>query len=300
MARGTQHRKRRPTRNAQPPAVAAEPKKPRKQKPPQWQEELFFQRLRTHAKWAYVFLAAAFLATFVLLGVGSGSSDLSSIFQNAFSFGSNGTSISNLESKVNKHPQDATSWRDLATAYEAKQRSSDAVTALERYTALKPKDAGALAELGSQYTNLANTYATDYQNAQLAGAMAAPQALFTPPASTTFGKIFADPKGLQDPIATLLQSQATTKLQTAYSKYQQAQSNAEATYKKVAKLTPNDVTVQYQLGQAAMAAGDYAAAVAAYQRFLKLAPTDVAAPQVKQLLKQARSSAAASSGSSSG
>jgi tetratricopeptide (TPR) repeat protein len=297
VARGTQHRKRRPTRNAPPPAVAAEHK--RKQKPPQWQEELFFQRLRTHAKWAYVFLAAAFLATFVLLGVGSGSSDLSSIFQDAFG-GSGGTSIGKLESKVNKHPQDAASWRELATAYETKQRPADAVTALERYTALKPKDVGALSELGSQYTTLANTYATDYQNAQVEGAMAAPQTLFTPPPSTTFGKIFADPKGLQDPIATLLQSQATTKLQAAYSKYQQAQSNAEATYKKVAKLTPNDVTVQYQLGQAAQAASDYAGAAAAYRRFLKLAPTDVDAPQVKQLLKQALASAAASPPSPSG
>jgi tetratricopeptide (TPR) repeat protein len=297
VARGTQHRKRRPTRNAPPPALAAEQK--RKQKPPQWQEELFFQRLRTHAKWAYVFLAAAFLATFVLLGVGSGSSDLSSIFQNAFG-GSGGTSIGKLESKVNKHPQDAASWRELATAYETKQRSADAITALERYTALKPKDAGALSELGSQYTTLANTYATDYQNAQLEGAMAAPQTLFTPPPSTTFGKIFADPKGLQDPIATLLQSQATTKLQAAYSKYQQAQSNAEATYKKVAKLTPNDVTAQYQLGQAAQAAGDYAGAAAAYRRFLKLAPTDVDAPRVKQLLQEALASAAASPASSSG
>jgi len=293
VARGTQHRKRRTARNALPAAVAAE-EKPRKQKPPQWQEELFFQRLRTHAKWAYVFLAAAFLATFVLLGVGSGSSDLSSIFNNAFSFGSKGASIGKLETKVTKHPQDAASWRDLATAYETKQRPADAATALERYTALKPRDTGALSELASQYTNLANTYATDYQNAQLEGAMAAPQTLFTPPASTTFGKIFADPKGLQDPIATLLQSQAQTKLQTAYSKYQQAQSNAEATYQKVAKLTPNDVTIQFQLGQAAQAAGDYAGAAAAYRRFLKLAPTDVDAPKVKQLLKQALASAAAS------
>ena len=299
MARGTQHRKRRPKRDAPPAAVAAE-RKPRKQKPPQWQEELFFQRLRTHAKWAYVFLAAAFLATFVLLGVGSGSSDISGLFQSAFGSSSGGASIGSLESKVAKHPQDATSWRDLATAYEAKQRSTDAVSALQRYTALKPKDAGALSELASQYTNVANTAATDYQNAQLAGAMANPQTLFQPPASTTFGKIFADPKGLQDPIAALLQSQATTKLQAAYSNYHQAQSNAAATYKKVAKLTPNDVTVQYQLGQASQAAGDYAGAAAAYRRFLKLAPTDVDAPQVKQLLKQALASAASSSGSSSG
>ncbi len=58
---------------------------------------------------------------------------------------------------------------------------------------------------------------------------------------------------------------------------------------KLAKLTPRDVTVQYQLGQAAQQAGDYKTAVAAYSRFLKLAPNDVDAPQVKQLLKQAQS-----------
>ena len=43
MARGTQHRKRRPAQNARASAVAATP---HKQRPPQWQEELFFQRLR--------------------------------------------------------------------------------------------------------------------------------------------------------------------------------------------------------------------------------------------------------------
>jgi CDP-diacylglycerol--glycerol-3-phosphate 3-phosphatidyltransferase len=69
VARGTQHRKRRTGANARTAAVAA---RPRRDKPPQWQEQLFFQRLRLHAKWAYVVLAVAFAATFALLGVGSG------------------------------------------------------------------------------------------------------------------------------------------------------------------------------------------------------------------------------------
>jgi tetratricopeptide (TPR) repeat protein len=296
VARGTQHRKRRPAQNARAAAVAA----PRKQKPPQWQEELFFQRLRTHAKWAYVGLAVAFVLGFVLLGVGSGSSGLSDMFQNAFNFGSGGTSISKLEKKAAQHPQDATAWRDLATSYETKQRTQDAVNALQRYTALRPKDPDALGELASQYSTLAQTYAADYQNAEADASAASPSSVFAPPSNTPFGKMFSDPKALQDPIGTVAAQQAQARAQTAYSNYSGAMSNAEATFQKLAKLTPKDVTVQYQLGQAAQAAGDAAGAVKAYERFLKLSPNDVDAPQVKQLLKAAKAQAAAAASQPAG
>lgn len=234
----------------------------------------------------------AFALGFVLLGVGSGSTGISDLFQNAFNFGSSGgTSISKLQSKVAKHPQDATSWRDLATAYEAKQQTQDAVSALEQYTALRPKDTNALAELASQYTTLAQSSATDYQNAQAAISAASPSAALAPASNTKFGKIFNDPKGLQDPIGSVASQQAQSQAQAAFSSYQQAQQSAEKTFKKLAKLTPKDVTVQYQLGQAAQAAGDAKAAVKAYKTFLKLSPNDVDAPQVKQLLKQAQAQA---------
>jgi regulator of sirC expression with transglutaminase-like and TPR domain len=296
VARGTQHRKRRTAQDARKPAVAAAAAspKPHKQKPPQWQEELFFQRLRNHAKWAYVALAIAFVLGFVLLGVGSGSTGLSDVFQNAFNFGSSGgTSISSLQKKTDKHPKDATAWRDLATAYEQKQRTQEAVNALQRYTALRPKDDSGLAELASQYTTLSQKYAGDYQSAQTEAATAAPSTTFAPPPTSPLGKAYADPNSLQDPIAKLIQDRAAAKSQTAYSNYQGAQRNAEAVFKKLAKLTPADVTVQYQLGQAAQAAGDYKTAVAAYQRFLKLSPNDVDAPTVKQLLKQVQAQATA-------
>jgi len=289
VARGTQHRKRRPAPDARSAAVAA---KHHKQKPPEWQEQLFFQRLRTHAKWAYVFLIVAFIFGFVLLGVGSGSSGLTDAFQSAFNFGSSGgTSIGKLENKVGKHPQDATAWRDLATAYEQKHRTQDAVTALERYTALRPKDTDGFSELASQYTALARTAATDYQSAQNDATLASPTTAFAPPSTTVFGKIYADPKALQDPIGQMLQTQASAKAQTALTSYQSASKQAEATFQKLAALTPTDVTVQYQLGQAAQAASDFPTAIAAYRRFLKLAPTDVDAPSVRQLLKQVRAQA---------
>jgi tetratricopeptide (TPR) repeat protein len=294
VARGTQHRKRRPAANARTAAVAA----PKRQKPPQWQDELFFQRLRTHAKWAYVGLAVAFVLGFVLLGVGSGSTGISDVLGNMFSSSSGGgTSISKLQKKVDKSPTNAAAWRDLATAFEQKQRTQDAVNALERYTALKPRDQNALAELASEYGTLATTYATDYSIAQAeASQFAAPGSVFAPPSTTPFGKAFADPTALQDPISASVQSLASTRQSTAYSNFQTAQKNAEAAYQKLVKLNPSDATTQIQLGQAAQSAGDSKVAIAAYEAFLKLAPTDPLAPQVKQALKQLKPAAASSGG----
>ena len=115
-----------------------------------------------------------------------------------------------------------------------------------------------------------------------------PAAVFAPPASTPFGKAFADPKALQDPISTLLQQQLQTKQQTALSNYQTAQQNAEQSYRKIVKLTPNDANAQLQLAQSADAAGDSKVALQAYETFLKLAPQDPLAPQVRQQVKQLR------------
>ena len=292
MARGTQHRKRRPAANARAAAVAA----PKRRKPPEWQEQLFFQRLRTHAKGAYVGLAIAFVLGFVLLGVGSGSTGVSDVLQNMFNFGSSsGTSVSGLQKKTASNPNDANAWRDLATALEQKSRTQEAITALQRYSALRPKDQSALEELAGQYSSLATTYANDYTTAQAeASVQAPPGATFAPPSTTPFGKAFADPAALKDPISAAVQTQSSTKQTTAYTKYQQAQKNAEQTYQKLAALTPNDATIQIQLGQAAQSAGDTAAAIAAYKAFLKLAPTDPLAPQVKQALKALQPTASSS------
>ncbi len=235
---------------------------------------------------------------FVLLGVGSGSTGIGDALQNAFNFGGNGgTSISSLQKKVDKNPNDATAWRDLATAYEQKQRPSDAVAALERLTALRPKNTDALAELASQYQSLATTYGNEYAAAQSSAQLAAPSTAFAPPASSPLGKAFADPGALKDPIAAAVSSVANASASAAYTKLQSTATKAEDAFKKLAKLSPTDATLQIQLGQAAQTAGDQASALAAYKKFLKLAPNDPLAPQVKRVitaLEQATASAQAS------
>ena len=242
-----------------------------------------------------MFLAVVFAVSFVFFGVGSGSTGISDALQNAFHFGGGGSSISKLQSKADKHPTDAQAWRDLATALEQKQRTQEAVNALERYTALKPKDQGALAELASQYGTLATKYSNDYTNAQTeALAAATPAQAFAPPSTTALGKAFNDPNALKDPISAAVQTLVSTKQSTAYSGYQTAQQNAEKTYKKLAALNPNDATTQIQLGQSAQSAQDTATAIAAYSKFLKLAPSDPLAAQVKSQLKALKAQTAAS------
>ena len=275
MARGTQHRKRRTGPNARKPATAPSVAATRKQRPPEWQEQLFFQRLRVHAKWAFLLLALVFGLGFVFLGIGSGSNGITDALQNAFNFGktSGGASISSLEKKTQKNPLDAKAWRDLATAYETKQRTNDAIVALSQYTSLRPKDGDALAELASQYGRQANQYATDYQNSLQAAAVLTPPFAAFPPASTSpLGKALNDPKALQDPISATLQEQAQATQQTAISNYQTSVKNAEDAYQKLAKLTPKDPTAQFQLAQAAESAGDTKVALAAYKRVVELVP----------------------------
>jgi tetratricopeptide (TPR) repeat protein len=300
VARGTQHRKRRPAQNARASTVAATP---HKQKPPQWQEELFFQRLRVHAKWAFVLLAVVFALGFVFFGVGSGSTGISDALQNAFHFGNNGgSSISGLQKKAAKTPNNPTAWRNLATALEQKQRTQEAVSALERYTTLRPKDQGALAELASQYGTLATNYSNDYSAAQQQMAeQESPASAFGPPSTTPFGRAFASSSALRDPISAAVATLAAARQQTAYSNYQGAQRSAESAYQRLVILNPKDATSQIQLGQAAQAAQDTPTAIKALTAFLKLAPTDPLAPQVKQALKALKAQAAAgASGATAG
>jgi tetratricopeptide (TPR) repeat protein len=302
VARGTQHRKRRPRDNARGAAVAAAATTGRKQKPkpPQWQEELFFSRLRVHAKWVFVLLALCFGLGFVIFGVGSGSTGISDALQNAFNFGGSGTSISSLENKVAKHPDNATDWRNLATAYETKQRTQDAINALERFTALRPKNSDALGELASEYAALDQTYYTAYQNALANNAVAVPSNQFQPAAGTPFGKAFSSTTALESPIDAAVEAQASADLQTISTNLTSAGSLTVSTYQRLAKLTPKDATTQLQLGQYAESAGNNAVAIAAFKKFLVLAPTDVDAATVKKALKTLEKAAGASTTSPSG
>lgn len=242
-------------------------------------QELFFERLRRHAKWAYVALAVLFAVTFAFLGVGSGSSGLSDLFTNLNLFHSGGTSLSSALKATQEHPKDPKGFRDLATAYEAKGDTANAIAALEQYTVLKPKDGKAFTELGGLQLAQAQTYVNAYQAAAAAQSAAAPSQPFLP--TGTIGTALGT-----NPIEQSAATGASAATQNAYQQAVFAYQSAVQSYQSFAKLRPNDSNAQFQLAMAAQSAGQNTVAVTALKKYLALNPSSSNAAQVKALITQ--------------
>jgi tetratricopeptide (TPR) repeat protein len=286
VARGTQHRKRRTTPNAR--VAPAPAKKTKRVKHERWEDQLFFSRLRVHAKWVFVFLALVFGVGFVIFGVGSGSTGISDVLQNFFNgTSSSGASASSLRKKAEAHPNQPKPWRDLATKLEADNKLDDAIGALKHYTALRPKDQNVLEELASLYLRRASDEQQVYADAQTRSELLSPAAVGQPSATSALGKAFTS---VTNPIQSAVSTSVSTQTSDAYGKIIQFETEAVGTYKQLAKLSPKDATTQIRLAQVAQGAGDVKTAIAAYKRFLQLAPDDPLAANAKKTLKQLEAS----------
>jgi tetratricopeptide (TPR) repeat protein len=299
VARGTQHRKRRPPANAR---VAAEPL-PKSKRPKQatWEDQLFFSRLRGHAKWMFAFLALVFAFSFIIFGVGSGSTGIGDVLQNFFSgITSTGSSLSSLQKATVKHPKEASTWRALATKLETDQKIDRAIVALQHYTRLAPKDETALEELAGLYLRRARDYEALYENYQTEDQPYATAGPFAPKSTTALGKAYTDTTALESPITSLIATGLNKDATAAIEKLEPLESNAVDVYKRLVKLDPSNATNQFQLGQTAQIAGDNAVAITAYKTFLKLAPNDALASTAKSDLKQLKATATATSSAKAG
>ena len=285
MARGAaQTRRKQPTET--------QPKKKR-QAAPSWEEQLFFSRLRRHAKWAYILLALVFAIGFVGFGVGSGSTGISDAFSNLFSGGGGGSSVDSRiksdQKKLAKNPSNAALYTDLATLYQQKNESSSAIRTLETGAKANPKNLEILGALATAYRRDAEAAKTEAQNAQAA----LNSTFFTQPGldtSSTLGSAFTS-----DPVSQALKTKASSsfqKLSTTYSK-------AESAYQRVATAsrgTSNEASAQLQLASIALEALNFTGqpteiqtAIAAYQRYLAIDPHGPNAAQAKQTIKQLQS-----------
>jgi tetratricopeptide (TPR) repeat protein len=241
---------------------------------------MFFPRLRSQAKWAFVFLILVFGGGFVFLGVGSGGLDLGSLIRDAFGRGGSSTpSVSKAQSEVAKHPLDPTARKDLATALEQKGRVEEAIAAWTQYTRLRPKDVSALRRAAQLELGQADTFLQQAQQASLAQQEAGVGSPFTP-SGGKFGQAIG-----QDPISSALSTKANTQLQEATSKYQTSAAQAIATYKKIVKLTPNDQQAVFALAQAADSLRQTADAISAYKRLLKFHLDPTTAAQIRARIK---------------
>jgi len=296
VARGTQHRKRRPTANARVagPAHQQAAPKPKRVQHQKWEDQLFFARLRNHGKFLWYLLAVALIAAFVLLGVGSGSTGISTIVQNFFSgSSSSGKSLSALQKKTVDQPKNAAAWLAYANALQAKNKLDEAAAALTTYTTLKPGNEDALRQLAAIYLRRASDWQTIYSEQQQRTQAVAPSPTLSPKSGTPLGNAISS---LTSPLAGAVSSSANSVTGNAYQQFVAALSEREAAWKKIAKLSPKDASTQLSLAQAAQDAADTKAAIAGYKAYLRLAPGDSGVPAAKKALKQLEASLRSSTG----
>ena len=283
MARGAAQTQRK--RQAQPQA------KKKQRSAPSWEEQLFFSRLRRHAKIIYVLLALVFAIGFVAFGVGSGSTGIGDILRGNIFGGGGSTSsrIKDQQKKIDANPRDIQAYLTLASFYQQDNKDSQAVSTLERAAKVQPKNLDVLNALARTYRGQAeatqNTWATA-ENA-MAESNLAPPGL---EANSTLGQALTS-----DPLSQQLKTAASD----AYFKMTSAFTKTEDAYKRIATAargTAQEPTTQLQLASVAIEAiqttglsggtGDVKIAIAAYKRYLKLEPNGVSAKQAKQTLAQ--------------
>ncbi len=242
---------------------------------------MFFPKLRRHAKWMFLALAIAFGLGFVGFGVGAGGIGIGDVIHDAAG-GGGGPSVSKAEKRVLDNPKDAQAYRDLATAQQADGDTDGAIDSLQFYTSLRPKDVDVLREVASLYLSKASAAQERAQIYQARSDYFAPGSV----RGTIYqlGGTSLDP----DPITSAVTSGYEDQISQASSEIQTATAQAVDAYKKIAAARPKDPAVQLEVAQAAQSAGDAATTIAAYEKFLKLAPDDPTAPEVRRLLEQLR------------
>ena len=260
-----------------------------------YEETLFFNRLRTHAKWVFVLLIVVFGLGFVLLGVGSSGLGLGDIFS-GIRGGGGSQSIDKPLKATQRNPTDAQAWRELATAYDAKGDYAAGLSAWQQYTQLRPKDADGLNALAQDYGQQLQVQAVDAQAAQ-ADLQQTQGANLGLGSTSPLGRAL---NNLSNPLEQSASAAASSRYQAALSAYQQTATQLVATYQKLARLQPTEPGLQLQLAQAAESIGDATTAIAAYKRFIKLAPDDASAPQARARIKTLEKQLAGSSSSAQG
>lgn len=264
-----------------------EPQKRKKNAAPSWEEQLFFSRLRRHAKVAYVFLAVVFAAGFVFLGVGSGSNGITDALQSFFGRSTGSSLSSQIHDKqkvVESNPKDVNAYLDLAGVQQADQRESDALATLQKARRIAPNNIDVLNRIAAIYGAQAGRAGDNYT--AVLGSIQ--QNAITPPGLDT-----SSPIGqalTSDPYSQALQ----TRLSEAYTKVTGAYAKVASTYKqaaKIAKGTADEPNALLQWASASQNANDLNGAVTAYEQFLKVAPNNPNAATVRQTLAQLLASA---------
>ena len=260
----------------------------RSKKAPAWEDQLFFSRLRHHAKVVYVLLAVVFIFSFVLLGVGSGSNGITDALQNFFGNNSGSSLSSQIGDKqqaVDRSPKNVSLYLDLAGLYQSDNQEAKALATLRKARQVAPKNLDVINRIASIYGAQAGRAGDNYRNVFAVYS----QNVNTPPGLDT-----SSPIGqalTSDPYSTAQRTQ----LNDAYTKVTAAYKKSADVYKQaaqVAKGTSEEPNALLQWASSSQSANDIPTAITAYRQFLKVAPDNANAAAVRQTLGQLEASLA--------
>jgi tetratricopeptide (TPR) repeat protein len=239
---------------------------------------MFFPKLRRRAKWVFLLLAIAFGIGFVAFGVGTGvgGTSIGDVLRDIIGQQNATESLDDAQKKAAENPKDADAQLAYANALQARGRTQEAITALEAYTSLQPKDTDALRQLANLWGSIAAKARQDQQTATNQANLASVGSSLAAPDSAFLREVD------QNRIAQALASQASARASAAQQRAQSASARQQRVYESLTLLIPDDPSIFLSLGLAAQAANDIQSAIAAYEQFLELAPNDPSAAQVKQ------------------
>lgn len=268
MARAPAQRRRRAQSHARKSARSAE-------------DLMFFPKLRRRAKWVFLLLAIAFGIGFVAFGVGTGvgGTSIGDVLRDFLGRQDTGGSIEGARKDALAHPKDADVQLAYANALQARGRTQEAIAALQAYTALKPKDTDALRQLANLWGSVANEARQEQQVATAQATEASAASSIAVPDSDFLREVE------QNKIAQTLAQQANARASAAASRASSAAGSQQRVYEQLTLLIPDDPSIFLSLGIAAQEANDAESAIAAYEKFLGLAPNDPSAAQVKQQIE---------------
>ena len=268
MARAQAQRRRRARSHAQKSARSAE-------------DLMFFPKLRRRAKWVFLLLAIAFAIGFVAFGVGTGvgGTSIGDVLRDLIGQRNATSNLDDARKKALSHPDDADAQLAYATALQDHGQLREAISALQNYTTLKPKDTDALRQLANLWGSLAAKARQDYNVARVDAEQASAVETFATPGTDFLKQVE------QNAIAQSLADEANSRASQALGRAENAAGQQQRVYEQLTLLVPDDPSLFLSLGIAAQQGNDAKSAIAAYKRFLELAPNDPSAPQVKQQIQ---------------
>jgi tetratricopeptide (TPR) repeat protein len=245
-------------------------------------------------------LAGIFALSFIIGGVGTGNNaSLSDIFNNGGGGGSTTAqpeSIRALQKTLKANPANAGAWRELANAYSSATRPADEAGAWAHFVKLRPTSLDGLQRLALAQAQMASGLSNQAQTYQQQASASSPgnDSTFT---GGTLGTLSQDPVSqAQAASDSDQQTQALLKASVIAKRASTWWKKSAGTYGKIVVLPAfgkSDLaaTVWLNYGSAAQSANDTKSAIKAYNAFLKLAPDDTNAPQVRTIVKQLKATA---------